>query len=209
MPQETIHLRLINRSAEAMPPEVAVWQCNDVPGGASTAVIWKVIRRCWRDWEHPFDLPGRLRMLLRDSAGARLWAPAHVGAQIRALAGESGVLRLETARATDPSTFEIRNLSLRSALTAEIWRGDRVLAVQRGIAVGATVPFRFRPSLWLSAVSRLEEGAPLNGGMWLGFPVELDLFGFVSTDIVMTGGGPGPRSTPLTFQLTGGRTWPV
>jgi len=208
MGHETIRLRMINRSVEAPPPEVIVWQSNDAPGAGSTPVVWRVIRRCWRDWTHPFALPSELSVGLRDGSGAGGTVPVSDGTRLQVARSGSGRLRVEEGLARNPSLFEVCNLGCRGPLDVEVRRGGRVLAVQRHLGFGAAARFRFRPTLWLSAVSGLEEGTPLDETVWLGVPVALDLFGLLSADIVMTGGGPGSGSTPLVFHLTRRRTWP-
>ncbi len=201
-------LRFINRSLEGRAPNVVVWQHNDAPGAATTPVAWRVIRRCSYEWGHPFDLPDRLQVRIRDHGGSRRLIPAVPGAQIRLWTDRSGRRRFETVPAGDPSIIQIGNLTDRGAIAGEIWRGGRLLAVHPRIPPGAVAPFRFPPSLTLSAVSGIDEGDPLTG-RWLGVPKELDLRGVVRAEIMMVGGGPGASSAPLIFHLLNVERWPL
>ncbi len=200
-------LRFVNRSLEGRPPNVVVWQRNDAPGAASTPVAWRVIRRCGYEWTHPFDLPDGLQVRIRDQRGSGRLIPAAPGAQIRWWTDRSGRQQLEAVPAEDPSIIQFGNLTDRGAVAGEIWRGGKLLAIHPRIPPGAVAPFRFPPSLTLSAVSGIDEGDPLTS-RWLGVATELDLRGVVRAEIMMVGGGPGASSKPLIFHLLNVERWP-
>jgi hypothetical protein len=204
-----IALRLTNYSFDRRPSNMVVWQHNDAPGAASTAVAWKVIERCGYGWTHPFEVPHQLFVRIRQASGSGRLLAAELGTEVRIQRGRSGELLFETTRSEDPTLIQIHHLAGHDAVVGEIWRGGRVLAVQPRILSGTIASFRFPPSLLFSTVSKIEEGDLLDSKRWLGVTTELHLLGAARADIVMTGGGPGARSRPHVFHLLNVETWPV
>ncbi len=58
-----------------------------------------------------------------------------------------------------------------------------------------------RTTIWIGAVSQVDEGQVMNSAILSDINTEISLLGIVSADIVTTGGGAGPTSTPFVFTL--------
>ncbi len=105
---------------------------------------------------------------------------------------------------TDPgnsSEVQVRNDLPNGATNATIYKDGSPLATKTSIAPGQKAVFQFKPTLWIGVASQIEQGALLNSAVISDINTELSLLGIASADIVMTGGGPGPRSLPFTFRL--------
>ena len=106
--------------------------------------------------------------------------------------------------ATEPgnsSEVQVRNDLASGAANATIYKDGSPLATKTSIAPGQKAVFQFKPTLWIGVASQIEQGALLNSAVISDINTELSLLGIASADIVLTGGGPGPRSLPFTFRL--------
>jgi hypothetical protein len=87
------------------------------------------------------------------------------------------------------------------AVDANVYKCGRLLASKTGVAPGQKATFQFRPTIWIGVASQVEQGEVMNSAILSQINTELSLFGIKNADVVMTGGGPGPNSTPFKFTL--------
>ena len=180
-----------------------IFQQNVAEDFGEIAVAWKVIQNCGRGDNHPFRYPLLPQVTASDSYGNFTPAmDAYDGQAFDMVLDNSGdVLRLSETPASSPREIEVRNQLAQGAINANIMRDGRLLAIKTHLAPGQKAVFQFHPRIYIGAVSQIEEGQIMNSAILSQVNTEINLFGVSSADIVMTGGGPGPSSTPFEFHL--------
>lgn len=204
----TIKLNFINQSNDVNNSEIVIFQKNVAAGFNETAVAWRVIKNCGQGMNHPFSFPTELTISAGDAYGN--YTP-----QLYAENGQSFQLVLtptgEQLTAAGPSSsymeIELKNNLSRGAISANIFRDHKLLGITTGIAPQQKAIFGFKPTIWIGAVSQVEEGAIINQAIISEINTEISLLGIVSADIVMTGGGSGPNAQPFSFTLQNMHYW--
>ncbi|WP_175654454.1 hypothetical protein [Burkholderia ambifaria] len=197
-----IQLNLINRSNDANNSSVVIFQKNVATDFDELAIAWKVIRNCGQGDNHPFKFPMTMSVSASDSWGNYMpQQTANNGQVFQVVRSSSGdVLQL----GGDPGAsaeVQVRNDLPAGAINATIYKDGNALARKTSVAPGQKAVFQFKPTIWIGVASQIEQGALMNSAVISDINTELSLLGIASADIVMTGGGPGPRSLPFTFRL--------
>ncbi|MFZ6721455.1 hypothetical protein [Undibacterium sp. Ji49W] len=197
-----IKLTFRNLSNDTNNSSVVIFQKNVVADFGEKAVAWTVIRNCGQNGYHPFTYPTRMTVSSSDSWGNYMRQLAAQDGQMFALEmAPSGHILAYAGPATDASEVQVRNNLTQGAINAHIFKDGKLLAIKTGIAPGQSAAFRLEPTLWIGAVSEMEEGDVMNPAVMSSINTELSLLGIASADIVMTGGGPGADSKPFSFHL--------
>lgn len=197
----TIRLRFVNSSLEAPPPDVFLYQRDQAPGPEGETLVWKRIRRCLYGWNHPLCISDGVILSFRYDG--RNWSrprPAAPGDHFLVQMKKRGGVEVEVLPPQTGGPITIRNTGRIGEVEVFVLRNDRPL-VRRTLGPGAEASFSFPLVFVVGADRRCEEGEPLAATPADRFHAEIDLQGIVSADLVMTGGGPGPGSTPLRFEL--------
>ena len=197
-----VQLNFINNSRSENNDEVVIYQKNVAFSFDELAVAWKVIRYCGYGDNHPFTFSIGMQIDACDSWGnftARLNASNGRFYEV-ALTSSGDTLR-DYGPATSPGEIQCLNNLQRGAVNAHIYRSGLLLAKKTGIAPRGTAVFEFEPTIWLGVVSQVVQGEVMNSAIIANANTEISLIGIASADIVMTGGGPGPSSTPYQFNL--------
>ncbi len=161
-----------------------------------------MIENCGQGWSHPFTYPYAVSVGVSDSNGN--FSPqlaAEEGQMFKVTLTPSGDQLSFEGPASDPRSVQIVNGLERGAINAIVFRAGKPYATATSLAPQQNAVFQFRPTLWIGAVSQVREGDVLNSAIVSSVNTEISLLGIASADIVMTGGGPGPNSTPLRFTL--------
>lgn len=200
---EKIKLNFINRSNDTNNSTIVIFQQNVAEDFGELAVAWKVIQNCGRLDNHPFVYPMNFEVCASDSYGN--YTPqmtAYDGQAFQMIKSTSGdILQLSPVPATSGTEVEVRNNLDMGAITASCYRSGKLLAVKTGLAPGQKAVFEFHPRIYIGVVSQVEEGDIMNSAIISQINSEINLFGIMNADIVMSGGGPGSASTPFTFTL--------
>ena len=197
-----IKLTFRNLSNDTNNSSVVIFQKNVAVDFDEKAVAWTVIQNCGQNEYHPFTYPIGMTVSSSDSWGN--YTPqltAQHGQMFEAAMTGSGDKLAYAGPATNASEVQVRNNLAQGAINAHIFKGGKLLAIKTAIAPGQSAAFRLQPTLWIGAVSEMEEGDVMNSAIISNINTELSLLGVASADIVMTGGGPGPDSTPFSFHL--------
>ena len=197
-----IKLRYVNHSNDAGNSMIVVFQKNVATDFDNIAVAWKVIKNCGQGDYHPFTLPLSMTGNANDSWGN--YTPQLIlnnGSLYHVVRDQSGDVFREAGPASSPKVVEMRNDLQQGAVGFHVYRDGRLLATKQGVAPGQKAVFEFKPSLWIGAVSQLEEGELMNSAIVSAINTEISLLGIAKADIVATGGGPGSSSSPLEFTL--------
>lgn len=201
--QEVIKLNFINRSSDTNNSSVVIFQKNVAEDFNEIAVAWKVIQNCGRLDNHPFTYPMNFQVAASDSYGN--YTPqltAYEGQAFEMVKSTSGdVLQLATAPATSPTEVEVRNNLSTGSINANCFRSDNLLATKTGLAPGQKAVFEFHPRLYIGVVSQVVEGDIMSSAIISQINSEINLFGIISADIVMYGGGSGPSASAFYFAL--------
>jgi len=198
----SIRLNLINNSNLDY-PNVVIFQKNQATVSDGFAIAWHVISYLGQGDNHPFAFPlNTLYISASDSWG-------NFTPQLKANAGDffhvaqtpSGDNLMRAGAASSPTEVQLRNDLPQGAINANVYKNGRLLAIKTGIAPGQKAAFSFKPTMWIGVVSQVEEGEVMNSATLSNINTQISLTGISSADIVMTGGGTGPSSTPYKFSL--------
>jgi len=195
-----IQLNFINSSNDVNNSEVVIFQKNLAAGAHALAVAWQVIRNCGQGDNHPFVYPLAMMVGAGDSWGNFTPRLAAQNGQVFAMSQTTSGDELGYyGPATSAVEVQVLNALPQGAISAGVYKAGKLLATRTGIAPQQKAAFRFEPTIWIGAVSQVVEGSVMNSAIVSSIHTELSLLGIASADIVMTGGGPGPKATPLEF----------
>lgn len=200
-----IKLNLINKSMDANNSQVVVFQKNVATDFEEIAVAWRVIQNLGRNDCHHFNYPIEFKVGSMDSWGNNVPCKplaATNGQAFEVIRDTSGdVLQLAATPAASASEVEVRNSLQAGAISSCIYRDGKLMARKTAVAPGQKAIFEFKPTIFIGVVSQVEEGEVMNSAIVSSINTELSLLGVTSADIEMTGGGPGPTSSPFEFHL--------
>ena len=198
-----INLNFINQSNDANNSQVIIFQKNaSGPPVNDSVVAWKVITNCNPGWNHPFKFTAQIYVAAGDDWGNfSPQLPANNGDTFSVVNQTSGGALTYSGQGADTQGIEVLNGVSSGTINANIFRDGRLLATKTNLVPGEKALFRFTPTIWISAVSQIEEGRVINPAILPQLITEISLIGIKSADIVMTGGGPGIESTPFVFLL--------
>lgn len=200
---DSAQMRLVNRSMDLNRSDVVLFQRNACASGREDPIAWMVIRACPVDWTHPFSYSRVVRLAVRDFQG-RLLGAANLepGGAARVAVDPRFGPRLETRPGPDRRIAIVENHCPRSAVTAELYRSDRLVYRTSVITPGGRVEILLPDELVAVATKGIREGEPIPSGELRWRPSSrLRLFGVAEADILMRGGGYGASALPLRFEL--------
>lgn len=197
-----IRLNFINNSNDANNSQVVIFQKNVATDFDELAVAWLVIQNCGQGDNHPFVFPIDMSVGASDSWGN--YTPqltAQNGQLFTMQPTPSGDTLVYTGAGPSMSEVQVLNGLQQGAINASIYKDGRLLATKTSIAPAQKAAFQFKPTIWIGVASQMVQGQVMNSAIISNINTELSLLGIASADIVMTGGGPGPNSTPFQFNL--------
>ena len=196
-------LNFIKKSNDNNDSTIVIFQKNIAESFDETAVAWTVIKNPKHQIKYSFVYPSQFKVQAFDPDG-------NPTSPITACEGQSfelttdkseNILKLSSTPAINKKGVEIKNNLETGAINGYALRDEKLLAAKKGIAPGQKAVFEFPPTIWVGAVSQVEEGDVMKSAVIQSINKELPLVNLSSADIVMTGGGPGATSTPVTFNL--------
>lgn len=197
-----IKLNFINLSNDSNNSQVVLFQKNVSTDFDELAIAWKVITNCGRGDNHPFVFPMQTAVSASDADGN--FMPRKVaenGQMFSVTRVSSGNVLALSGRSPSSREIQLRNDLRTGAITASVFKDNRLLAHKTGIVPGQKAVFEFKPTLWIGTASQIEQGMVMNSAVLSDINTELSLLGIASADIVMTGGGSGTSATPYVFRL--------
>jgi hypothetical protein len=197
-----IQLNFVNNSNDANNSQIVIFQKNVSASFSELSVAWLVIQNCGAGDNHPFCYPTAMQVSASDSYGNYMpKLSAQPGQSFSVALGTSGDTLQQNGVSTDPSEVQVVNLMPTGACNANIYRNGTLLATKTGIAPQQQASFQFKPTIWIGVASQVTQGSVMNSAILSSINTEISLLGIASADIVMTGGGPGPTSSPFAFSL--------
>ena len=198
-----IQLNLINRSNYADNSQIVMFQKNAAAGVDELPVAWQVIRNLGRGDHHPFVYPLSTTLSAADSWGnATPQIEADNGLLYSMARGPSGGDRLSLlGKASSPQEIQCRNDLVQGAMSSSLFKSGKLVMMKTSIAPGQLAAFVLQPTLYIGVMSDIGPGEAINSAIMSNVNTQLSLLGIAKADIVMTGGGPGPTSTPFRFTL--------
>ncbi len=200
---QKIKLNFINQSNDANNSSVVIFQQNVADDFNSLPIAWTVIENCGQGDNHPFSFSREISVSASDSYGN--FTPriaAQDGDAFDIIKSTSGdILQRSVTPAVSPTEVEIRNNLSMGAIDANCYRDGKLFATKHNLAPGQKAVFQFKPTIWIGAVSEIQEGEVMNSAIVSQINTEISLLGIAGADIVMTGGGSGPSARPFSFTL--------
>ena len=197
-----IKLNVINNSNDSYNSEILIFQKNIETNWEENCVAWLVIKNLGQGWAHPFNYTEEMSVSAIDGFGNHSpQKEATYGQQFSVVENPAGDALQYSGVAVSPNEVEIRNGQYKGAVDANVYKDGRLLATKTGIAPGQKAVFQFNPTIWIGAVSQIEQGDVLDPAILSLITTEISLSGLSSADIVMTGGGHGPEATPFAFTM--------
>ena len=197
-----IRLNFIDRSNDPSNSEIVFFQKNVATDYDMLSVAWKVIRNCGQGCNHPFNYPMTMEVSATDSWGN--YTPklkAYNGQLFHVALTPSGNELTYKGPGTSTKEVQVQNDLVKGAISACIYKDNRLLAVKTAIAPAQKAVFQFKPTLFVGVASQIEEGTVMDSAVITSVNTELSLLGVASADIVLTGGGPGSNATAFQFNL--------
>jgi len=201
-------LLYVNRSFEARPPTVLLWEelTQDRPG--SVALVsrpWRVIRECGHGMSHDIRFSHELRASIGDGSGNQSVPIGLVPGGEYAIVDDTGSARLVLVGHDQGHRYSVRNESPISVLLS-IHRSGSVVA-DGWVGSG-------RSTSWSDDRELRAAGLTWRPPSWDALlrdsfvrPTTLRLHGVRRAEVVMVGGGPGARSRPLSFHSHDVESW--
>ena len=198
-----IEITFINDTDDMNNTEVVIIQKNIAPSAEQTAVAWNVIENCGRGWSHAFNYPLNYSVGAADCYGNLTpQITASNGLKWELAATKSGnILELSQEPATRFKGVEIKNNLLQGSFDAQIYRDGKLLATKKNLVPLQKAIFEFAPTIWVAAMTGIEEGQILSPILLSEFYSEISLMGINKANLIMTGGGIGPEAKPYSFIL--------
>ncbi|NOQ27164.1 MAG: hypothetical protein GQ564_17525 [Bacteroidales bacterium] len=198
-----IKLNFINNSNDQNNSEIVFFQKNVASDFNDTIVAWKVVKNCATGWHHNFNFTDEMAISATDSWGNEIVSPipACNGQSFYVFKDSSGDQLAYNGQEANKDEVELKNDLTTGSISANIYKGGKLLATKTGVSPGQKAAFQFKPSLWVAVVSQVQEGEIMNSAIISDINTELSLLGLESADIVMTGGGIGPNASKLEFAL--------
>ncbi len=197
-----IKLNFINNSNDQSNSNYVVFSKNAATNFPELAVAWLVIKNCGQGDNHPFTFPMEQQVGVSDSYGN--YTPrqnAENGQKFVVALNTSGTHLSFMGPASSNTEIQVVNGLVKGAVNAGIYKDGKLFAVKNGIAPAQMAVFSFKPTIWIGAVSQLDQGEVMNSAILSYINTEISLMGIASADIVVTGGGAGPDSRPFMFNL--------
>lgn len=191
---EVIDLIFYNESDLKETPKIVLFQKHLIGGAQGDPVAWKVLKNLARGYRHPFQFDLNPQMRVKGSSGTQ------IGGLIDLEYSKSYVTQTDTEGdkvTQDLLTVPLVNQFKKDTISAEIFRGGRLLAVTRSIKPEESVIFQFNQVLWVGIANNETEGEILSEVAQTKIHTGLNLEGVNTAEIVMTGGG----TKPLSFSL--------
>ncbi len=197
-----IQLNFINQSNDQNNSQIIIFQKNVATSFNELAVAWKVIQNIPQGWHHKLVYPQASYIGVTDSWGNT--SPLHSvehGQRFSVMLHPSGETLQMDGEAANQSEIELLNNLQIGAVHASIYKDGRPALTLPNVVPGQKAVFQFKPTIWIGMASEIQEGQIMNSAVLSQINTEISLLGIASADIVMTGGGPGPSSTPFQFNL--------
>ena len=193
--------KIINNSADSN-IRVTLFQQNIVASVGIEPVAWKVILLEGSGASYNLVFEDDLQIEASDSLGnftPRLSAePGQLFTYQTSMSGNT--LNL-TGSSSDPGEIDLVN-STSGVITGLIYRNGDRLSIIENIDNAGTVMFQFNTTIFIGVVEGTSQGELINSSLVSQFNTQIYLLGIKSSDIVITGGGSGPSSTPYSFSLS-------
>lgn len=198
-----IDITFINNSEDMNNSEVVIFQKNVATNFEEIAVAWRVIKNCGRNWTHQFAYPMDFEVAAADSYGnVSDKQNAENGQKWDVVYSNSGdVLQLDNNPASSYTEVEVKNTLSTGSIDAQIYKDGKLLATKTGVSPQQKATFEFKPTIWVGVVSQVAQGSIMNSAILSDINTEISLLGITSANLIMTGGGTGPKATPFKFTL--------
>lgn len=198
-----IEITFINNSDDMNNSEIVIFQKNVATNFEETAIAWKVIKNCGRNWSHKFKYPMNFDVAAADSYGNVSDQKLAVNGQkwdvVRSSSGD--ILQLDTESGSSQTEVEVKNCLPTSSIDAQIYKDGNLLAAKTGISPGEKAVFEFEPYIYVGVNAQVNQSEIINSSILSDINQKFSLLGLTSANLIMTGGGIGPNATPFKFDL--------
>lgn len=196
-------ITFINQSNDSGNHSIVIFQKNIATNFEEIAVAWRLLESVGRNWKHKFVVPADFYVGASDSWGnvsdLQLAANGQKWNVVRSASGD--VLALDPTPASSMNAIEIKNSLSVGSIDAQIYKDGKLLAIKTGVSPQQKGVFEFKPTIWVGAVSNIEEGEIMNSAILSDINTEISLLGISKANLIMTGGGPGSSAKPFKFTL--------
>lgn len=176
-------------AAEGSNVDVVFFQKNIV-SFVDDVVAWKVIHTEGGGWRTPFTFSTDFQVAVQNEDGAptpRL--SAKTGEKLIVEMNEGKMTFAAAGNASNPKFLEIENHLPNQSINALVYRNGELVAREDGGGPSQIATFELDHRIWVGVCSGVEQGKRLGSKVVREINALLDLYGIVSADIVMTGGG--------------------
>ncbi|WP_299261520.1 hypothetical protein [uncultured Aquimarina sp.] len=198
-----IEITFINNSDDMNNSEIVIFQKNVATNFEETAIAWKVIQNCGRNWSHKFIYPMEFDVAAADSYGNVSDQQLAVNGQkwdvVRSTSGD--VLQLDSNPGSSSTEVEVKNSLPTSSIDAQIYKNGNLLATKTGVSPGEKAVFEFEPYIYVGVNAQVVQSEIINSSILSDINQKFSLLGLTKASLIMTGGGTGVNATPFQFDL--------
>jgi len=205
MMRTNIRLNFINRTTNRNLADIILFQKNGIRQMEEYNEVhaWKVIHQCGYRNHHPFWFAIHIQIQIIDCYGNYVtWGVAEPGKLYRVTRSGTGEYRLSQGGVSSlPNTIEVENGLNEGTIDIAVSRNDRLVLKQPIICPGEITPFNINNVVYIGRTYGIEEGDIINPVVLARIRTCLSLEGILQADLVMRGGGSGPRAEQFDFHL--------
>lgn len=199
----SIQLTFINESNDQNNSNIVIFQKNKNGNNSNHVTAWHVIQNIGKGWNHTINYSEHVEIVARDTwknyTTRRKAEPGESFEVVRMSSGDE--LQYSRQSTVGPSDIQFRNKLDSEPMDALIYRNGKLLAEVNGVEPGESAGFKFESSIYIGIVSQIKEGDCIDSAIVKSITTKLPLKGIKSGNIIMTGGGSGKDSKPLSFKL--------
>ena len=197
-----VKLNVINHSNDSSHSEFVIFQQNVSESFDLPSIAWIVIKGLDQGEHHPFVFEWKTQIDISDKYGN--FSPrldATPGQKFEVTKSPNGENLEHVGEASKKDLIQVVNYLPNVTIGAHCYRSGKLLSSHNFVEPSKQAEFHFKPSIYIGAVSQMEEGEPISTALADQINTQFDLKDILSADIVITGGGEGRTATSLKFTL--------
>ena len=195
-------LNVVNHSNESGNIDFVIFQQNVSESFDLPSIAWMVIKGLDPGEHHPMEFEWQTQINISDANGN--FTPemaSKPGDRYVVESSGAGERVIQAGSASGKDVIEIVNGLPSDSIGAHCYRSGKLLSSHNFLEPTKQAEFMFKPTIFIGAVSQLEEGQPIPKEVAEQIKTQFDLKDLISADIVITGGGTGGNARKITFSL--------
>lgn len=197
MKSKVAKITFINSAYSNRNADIVIFQKDHISG--SIIYAWHVIHNCGYAYTHCFEYNKTPDLVIRDFYGNQLVLSNVKKGMLYSFSRETGIL--EKTESLNSELIEVQNLLAEGTITASISRNSRLMYEKTEICPEEIVSFSSNNDIYVGRVESIKEGQIIDEKLLNRFTTKISLEHIKSADLVLKGGGFGPKAQKYCFVL--------